>query len=535
MYQTVLSSLLELANKSQEETLQAMAAEAQVTMTTAETLPFHVVVASSGYERTCVLQQLSGYCPAISTATDYLPGQEQPLQLVISYGQPEIQSDTGLYGKVLLRKLHLYTEDEWLKNRQVTYWSGVDFAQLNQEVYQMADALVLVTNATMALSTKEKDWLRSLVPQYGGDRIAVLLSGQQMVNDPEDLTTLYDTSRIILGTIHQDIQLIEQVQGLETVIAVKEASMEPVKKRRQQTVLQVATTQMTQLLQQRLQMGEIDQSALATQVEKMGKERKSIEAAGRFMVCSTVENFYDQLRLHMLDAADQYFDEAYKSICGRIKASKIVAEDVELIEPYLKGAVANFQRQLEEKLSTAQATLCEEIQQQILEDCKSLATLVPLAQSMTAFAYSTSNTIGASQTTGDEARRQEKFLSKTLLVASVALAFANPVWGLGLFVGSKIYFKTKSKNQEDIRQMALQQTAILCGETKKQVCTQVESAMEQTKQTTKAQMEACYAQALQQTVDAIESAVRQLQSIGQRQALLQQMVSQDLPALLKHL
>ena len=58
---------------------------------------------------------------------------------------------------------------EFLKNNnKITYWCAQDIRQLEERIITEYDFLFLFTNATMALSQKEKNWLKEVVNPFFG-------------------------------------------------------------------------------------------------------------------------------------------------------------------------------------------------------------------------------------------------------------------------------------------------------------------------------------------------------------------------------
>ncbi|MBR1693266.1 MAG: hypothetical protein IJ711_10925 [Lachnospiraceae bacterium] len=415
----------------------------------------------------------------------------------------------------------------------MVFWCGSELKALDGNVITDCDLLILFTNATMALVQREKEWLKNTVePFFGGDRVIVALYRTEFLNTESDRTELCKSIEDTLGSIHKEIKFFADGQGLPAEIRQMEPLSDESRRKRQKAILKYGLSLMGKKINRQLELGSIDMEKLKDNVKRVEKERKDVELAGKIMVENTVGAFYTDLKNQIYDAAEQYNEDAYNSIRERISSTKDVKGDAEKIPAYLETVWTNFGSNVKEKLAQEQAKIVARLEERMEEDCGKLVGMLELSGDAPELSVLTvGKTYMRFGDGGNEADTKSKMVSKGMLIASIALAFVNPVWGLSAFAGTQLYQKYKERDAEQLRSQILGSLYGDCNQVRQKAVKQIYSVIDVAKKESGDNVGKIYSEIMDSLMDSIYQMVGKLEEAKKRCGILQELALEKLPAM----
>ncbi len=424
---------------------------------------------------------------------------------------------------------------KFLQNdNKIVYWCAQDILQLDESIITEYDFILLFTNATMALPQKEKKWLKEVVnPFFGGDRVAVALYLEEFLNTEEDKQDVLETVMQVCNSINSNIKVIQDASNVCSEIEQMDVYSEEMQQKRQSAIIRYYISVIEKTIQTMMELGKVDIEALKNNVKGIEKECRDIELAGKLTIDNTIDSFYSGIKMKIYDAAEKYNEDAYKSICSRIEVTKNVKADAANIEPYLKSIWENFERQISVKMAKGQEEISKELEAQIEADCNRIISYLDLPSGVEVMGivdkWYLKNRKRVFQDYIQDSDKKDKMLSKGMLVASIALAFVNPVWGITALVGTKLYQSYKDKGDNEIRTQVLGSLFAECNQIKNQVLEQVNVVVERIKNESKQNIAHVYDEIIMELMGSVHKMVDSIEEMKKQTECLMEITQKDIP------
>lgn len=456
---------------------------------------------------------------------------------------PKILFVSNLFGKdavdTLAKKIYddvVIGNDSCMQKNapfEVDIRCGEDFRTLDGRLVTDYDLIILFTDAVMALPQKEKEWLRNTVEIFsGGERIIVTLYRKEAVNTEEDLSELCGFIKETTAAIDEKIRFYaDDMELLPRIREVGEYTWEK-RQKRQNAIFKYYVSVLAEEIRMRLKFANVDREKLEQNVKRMEQEQKSTELAGKIAVENTVESFYVDLKNQIFDAAEQYNEDAYDNIRNRISTSKNIKRDAENIPAYLDMVWKNFDDKIREEIARKQSEAARRLQKQIEEDCNNLAGYLELPEDFREFSEK-SRMIYEQMFPADVdgGKRRDKLVFRGMMLASVTLAFINPVWGLSALAGSGLYWQYKAKGEEELRAEVLNGIYSKCNEIKKGVVEEIYAAIDKVKEESKRNVSDIYSEMIESFVDSIREMVEKQENLKKHCGILEDILMNKLPGI----
>lgn len=489
------------------------------------------VLVSNAYGRQSILEfigEASGQGNLISRC---IPEPNEPFSLVLRHGALDVTEERAMLGDLDLLSVAISIEWEMLDGVELTWYCGIPFSLLGIHETGNAGAICLISNATMALTQDEREWLQGTgLRNRSGSQAIISLYNRSAINTQDDWNSLIQDLSARAKSIRTDIEICPSVDAAITamITASKTDAAEKDWKRMQALNTLDGVENRIRML---LQASSTDLEALQKASDDMKRERKRVELSGRMICEGTVENMYTELRAQISDSIDQYNSDAYDSIRKRIETTKDIKQDAQSIQPYLQAVWGNFEHEIGAKLAAEQEAITTQLQQQIEQDGIRLVEMLGIDN---AISYSeTISPTGASivDATGSKAgkEKQEKMIARGMLIASLALAFVQPVLGLSALAGTQIYQHYQKSNHENLRRQILNDLYSQCEQVKTQMLERILDAIGTAKTASKKNIGDVYSRMLEEiTAPALET-VERIRMIRKQTGEFQELLEHDIP------
>lgn len=510
MCQETLKEIRSAVEKTGDKEL--LAVTEQMESKRKERRPPLVLLVSSVYGREDVLRALGKLLGDMDRIRETLPGGGRPFLLEI-LGEGEENGRT--WDVPDFERIRFRLPGKAMQGMEFAYWCGLDQKRPEPDIAEDADFLILVTDCIMVLPQKEKDWLKeSVLPHIGGERTFVSISRKELLNTQEERETLSRAAKGLLSGMNDKIRFYEELEELIGRLPGLCSDIEEIERLRKRWLIKNGVQRLSGQVEERLKMAESDVEALKENIKRMETERGSIESCGRLVIDGLIENRHTELKNHLLNAADQYGDEAYTSIRERLEKTEDVEADVKNIQPYLESVWKIFEKKAGEWIAKEQLDMTEELEEQIRKDCHAILSLSGIPEEAAKAAVQNGKKTFIQS---EEEKRAPGWLRKNgVLIASLAIAFVNPVWGLAAFVGLNIVQKNHKKAAEDLRSQVLGSLYGECTEVKRRIMEELSRGIEKAEEESKANIQKIYGEILDSMEAAILEAAKRIEESAKK-------------------
>ncbi len=466
-------------------------------------------------------------------------GERTKFCLCMKYGAGAVSEEVFTIGEQQYYKVDAAFEEDFLKKADVAWVCGFDSADIDASVIEDADVVLLLTNAVMALSQQEKEWLRKNVPvSFYGRQVIVSLYGKHYLNTAKDFEIVCQNTEAVLKGFDANIrfcpELLSAWKTAESLLTSETAVLETLHKK---AVVEHYLTHAKRRVEELVKLSDMDAGRLKATAEKLEDERKNVEMSGRMMMESTLENMYRNLLVQIVSAADKYSGEAYESIRAHIQAADNVEQEVAAIQPYLEAVWKHFECEISARFAQKQDEISWELERQMEQDCQNVADVMKLEAGVELFGQLGYPLPDAAYMPDDEEdrKRRSKMISKGLMIASIALAFVNPVWGLAAFAGTQFFQRSRNEHSEQLRQRILGGLFQECNTVKEQVIARITQVIEETKERSKQNICKVYSDVMDNLMKSVMDSIEQINVMKEQQEQLRRIADEEIPDVRKHL
>ncbi len=493
-----------------------------------------VMLITNGYGRQEIYRLLCNESSQSEILQEYLPEIDRPFYVTLNYGKPYAQEELASSEEGEYIKITATIEWDYLKGAEFAWICGFDMSNLKTSMIENMDGIILVTNATMALPQEEKDWLRNVFRSFWyGERAIVSFYSRNLVNTKEDYEALSKNVNTMLQVIDSRIGFCEDLSSIFDT-AGKALWEDVTEEKHKNMVIKNCLRGMQERASELLKASKVDTEKLKAAMDKLERERKDIELSGRILLESTLENMYADLKNQIIEAADQYNEDAYNSIRNRIETTKKVEQDVDSIPTYLKAVWGNFENEVKVKFALEQDRISADLEHQMETICNRLLHMLDLEEG-SELMQQLSMEVGFTAYTMDanDAPRasREKLISKGLMIASIALAFVNPVWGLAAFVTTRFFKRSRDNNSEDLRRKVLDELYGECSSIKEKVVEQIAAVIDDAKKNFAKNIGNVYSDMINSMIASIVHFMEQIKQLQMQEELLWAIVEEEIPAI----
>lgn len=396
-----------------------------------------------------------------------------------------------------------------------------------------SDRIVLITNASMAMTQEEKSWLKGIRQTFFSDEpITVSLYSRHSLNTKADADDLSKALSKLVAGFGENTWFVDNVSEALR-IQLNGIDLEDLSNKRKKRILLSCIEELENYVRGQLTLSDIDIDRLNEAVRKVEEKRKEIALAGKLILISTIENMYGEMKNKLISAADRYSDDAYESIRSRIVVTKTIEQDINRIAPYLKSVWANFEKEIGKYVASEQEQIASILERQISSDCKKMVDLLDADSFDNMISISTASslpdiTFGAID---ESTSRRNKMVSKGMLIASIALAFANPLWGLAGIAGTSAFNLYKNNNLEEAREKVLLALPSECNAIKHSVEKQIEAAIERAKADSCENVWQVYSEVLDNLMKSIMQYTDQIKAAKEKVCIFQGVLGTELQEL----
>lgn len=478
-----------------------------------------------------------------------------PVCLHFVYGEPveskemiTLKDRTGASHDLI--KINVSLKAPILEKTEIIYYCGIDALWLSASVLSEYDRLFIVTNATMALPLSEKTLLKEIViPFYGTERVYLMLHSMHLLNSDIDRANISAT----VENFCNKNQLMNLNESMEEVYRILNGytSQENLNTLRAKTILLNGIAELEKnILSQLEASGEITSNLMDT-INEIERSLGNMKVMANITIENKIDNMFATLRYHIINAAEDYSNDAYNSIEKRIKGTDKPNEEIVKVQPYLVKIWETFSREVEAKVSDEYQQISLQLEEDIKKDCGKLVRMLHIAGNdellaelqnriyESGIASSLNHAVATAQVSDLSERieaeevvlQKKKKITKGVFVASIALTLFHPVMGISGLIGSKIYEKNKLKPvmNDTEKSAVLSEIFDNCKEIQRSVTETLTSEIEKTSQQAKETAKNIYSQVLEDVSLHIKKLAFDLDLAKQNKENLVEIVNHTIP------
>ena len=417
-----------------------------------------------------------------------------------------------------------------LKHLNILWVCSSSLKNISSNLIINSDKLLLVTNATMAMTQEERDFLTNVRKAIFNDEpITISLCNKLSLNTQADIDDLCVNITKLITRYGENTNFIDDFSNA-LCNQFESINDEQLRTEREKRILTTCFNTLEAYIKSQLELAEVDIDRLNEAIKKIEAERKNIEFSGKLVLNSTIENMYGEMKNKIISAADRYSDDAYESIRERLTVSKTIEKDINNIAPYLRTVWANFEREIGTHMASEQEQIASILEQQIFSDCKKMVDILEVGSFGETINISTASLLSdISFGDMDESKaKKNKMISKGMLIASIALAFVNPLWGLAGVAGTSVFTLSNDKNLDEAKAAVLSALFNECNSIKRDVESQIEAAIERAKKESCDNVWKVYSKVLDNLMAAIFRYMDQIKAAKEKTGILQSVLNNEI-------
>lgn len=539
MYSEFLIKLTDCVKEIQNDSLMEIIETTKLKLN--EKQKCNIGIVSDFYGRKAVFKLLKQYGIDDSDYIDYIPDNDLPFVIEVKYGDDnqEVTAVDEFIKGIKYLKITVETRQETFKDFSITFICGVNMNSIDESLLHKCSYLFLLTNATMAMPLSAKTWVQEIiVPKFGSDRLTICLYNTNLLNTEEDIKAIENNINKMIEKGNWQCTYIPSDEILSDKIAEVISESEMLEKKRIGQIVKNCIDELKCSAYKLLDAKQFDIEDLRKMVERLDNERKEIEISGKIAVGNVVNNLFTDLKYQIVNAADEYIDDAYRNIHNRISTTDSVVADIKHIPTYLEKVCELFEKKASEKIFKEYEIISFDLANLIENDCERIISLVQVPgfenflpeinvyEKILSDRFSYSN---FSSNEIDKKAKSNKTFSKGMIVASVALAFIDPVLGISTLIGSRIYNNYRTKETEnEARKTVLDGLLDECSALKKSIVTQITNELEHTQQMVTDNLEKVYDEIIKSLIETICAAVDQIEKAKKEFELISNFLNSEI-------
>lgn len=454
-----------------------------------------------------------------------------PHMITYTYGKSSIESEQIAVNEMFsYDKITVPCKAKAISECDISVFISSDISRVPNDTFTEADEIILVSNAVMALSMQEKNWLKEISTVFDTGSISVALYNIGKLNTFDEKTELFENCKQILNKADGNITFLddacEALIMIEPVITKKDNYAE----KRRAVIVKCLIDELNKQSKVLLEACSVDLGVLNGQIEEIEKKRKDIEATGRMVVENSISNLYGELKNTIVASADEYNEGLYKSIRSRIETSSDLEKDIGHISAYLKHSWEIFSDKVNELAAEKNSKISETLASQIEADCEAISEMIDLSYIKCNLSDIDKISVNVNAHKAElEATINEKKIKKGVVAASIGLAlFVNPIFIVPAFVVPSI-LKKRSASVDEIREKVLSELFPECVKIKNNVLKQIQESITETENEAKENIKGIYSQSIEGLIKTLETTVDKVSKAQNKKDIFENIVNSLLP------
>ena len=534
MYNEILNNLTNCVKELHNDRLTEIVERANLKANEMEKCNIGII--SDFYGKKTFFKMLERYGISEDVYIDYVPDTDMPFVIEVKYGngnQETIAADE-IVDDIKYLKISVETTQNTFEDFSIIFICGMNLETLDNRLLYKFSYLFFLTNATMAMPLSAKTWVQDIVvPMFGSDRLTICLYNTNLLNTANDVKAIENNVNKMIVKGNWQCSFLSCDEMIENRIAEVVSEKEMLEKKRNEQLVKNCINELKCYSEKMLETKNLDIDELRKMVEKLNEEKEEIEISGKIAIGNVVNNLFTDLKYQIVNAADNYMDDAYKNIHNRISTTDSVTNDIKHIPTYLEKICQLFERKASEKIQEEYEKITIELAKMIENDCKKIMSVIQIPGFEKYFLemgyeFALTDRFGFLENAKnefDEKVKTNKKLSKGMIIASVALAFANPVLGISTLIGSRIYNNYRTQETEkEARNTVLEGLLAECADLKKNIVSQISNELSVTQQKTSDALERVYGEIINSLIKAICAAVDEIEKLKKELDLVSELL-----------
>lgn len=314
-----------------------------------------------------------------------------------------------------------------------------------------SDRLVLLTNATMALTSIQKNWIDTFIKErYDFDRLAVYIAHMDKLLDEKQEDEVIGYVRAYLDKFDSSKTSVLDRKTVSEYLSNDSSSLKDTAK---SCTARNMIREICALIENEIKylgMKTDEYSIISSEISRM---RASFIDAGEISANNVLDNHISEIIDAISKSAEEYSEEMFESIKRTILAAKDIDDVEEKITPYMEKSWEFFAKETSRQITKDFDTINLRLTQRMETDIEDMVSKLNMdAQSVIESFVSTSDLVYIPtpdyEHASDVARKAVVRNARTLIVLSIPMLFISPTLSVATLLGGGIYSKL-GKKQED--------------------------------------------------------------------------------------
>lgn len=500
---------------------------------------------ASTYFETDLLKELEMKLPRTRMCITLEKGNEFALYRVTPEGTEAISIDS-IEESIGILELIITLPSEKLDNAKLMLTIGVDSLSFWKPIVDEADIICLRTNATMAMTLSEKEWMKEIVAKrFGVNNFGIWIDKIDILNDSDEIDGVVESVDIVLSKSNLSAKCLFSMQ--EAIDYISPLNDNKVfsslrSKRILQNLLSDCNDEICLLLNSKFN----DSSNVAKAISELESTRKRIEIAGQIASRTIFANAMSELCIQVKDSARNYNTQISNNILDKINNTndKELESVVDQIEVYITRVWSYFSKELSNRTKKDIGAIFDKIVARMEEDAGALYALldedtIKIIQDSFELADNDSLDLGVVSSFGsdiDVTNPVEKLKkrTRTAMLLSIPLVIVNPYLGIASFTGSGLAGGLSRKSAlAEYKSQIIGQVNSICGGVLADVLGRIETGFDNAIKQSSDNITKAYNGIVDILVQQIKDMQENQIELNQRRSSLETVINDTIPALLQ--
>ena len=416
-----------------------------------------------------------------------------------------------------------------LKNMRLILVVNKYNSDIWRAIVDEADAICLRTNATMAMSLDEKQWVKNVINErFGTDNFAVWIDNLNILNNDEELNGVLEGVKLALQILNVNSPCLKSAkEAADFIMSLENDSLVATREKRiVLNLLKDCSKEIEKLLAINIEEPDKIQKAVAD-LEASGKR---LEISGQISARTIYSNELNRLENSVQESTRDYINQMKNNITDKINKSPDdkLEELSQQIERYVNRVLEYYITEISDSVNKDLQDIYEKVFLQMEMDTEALyAQLDDGTVNIIRSSFKNSITPngilfeGISKPISNDGFEEYNSIdalkkqTKSTLLIGIPLAFVNPFVGITVIAGSGIVGGMSIKNAEkEYRNELINQVSVICGNSLSALSDSIEKGFNSAKEESVKRITNAYK-------DIINVLIKQIKDLAEQQKMIE--------------
>lgn len=418
---------------------------------------------------------------------------------------------------------------ELLKSKRIMLVVNATDNEFWNAVVDEADVICLRTNATMAMSLDEKEWIKNIINErFGTENFAVWIDNLDILNNDEELNGVLEGVKLVLEILNVNSPCLKSArEAADFIIPLENYSFAAMREKRiVLNLLKDCNKEIEKLLAINIEEPDRIKKAVAD-LEASGKR---LEISGQISARTIYSNELSRLESSVQESTRDYINQMKTNIMNKIKNTPDdeLEKLTQQIDKYINQVLKYYLNEITNSVNNDLNDIYDKVFSQMEIDTEALYAqlddntvniirssfknrVTPNGILFEGINKPYSNDGFEEYNSIDALKRQ----TKATLLIGIPLAFVNPFVGITVIAGNGIVGGMSIKNAEkEYRNELINQVSVICGNSLSALSDSIEKGFNSAKEESVKRITNAY-------TDIINILINQIKDLAEQQKMIE--------------